>query len=243
MQDPHSISWKEKLCLPLWCWKSFIHDKHEAFRFKYDTKALNLIEDELMDGMTYILYLNSFVYYIIMFVCPLTFVEECGGGLNPISHLIYAAYSFVTIILEVALVLRIERRIKNKNILKLNKWHIVELFMGQIARFDTYLDVCFWNLLYQCSEWSLAGPIGALIILYILYPLYKLVRLLKVSQSFKHTLPKIERNCNLSFIRENMMLATVLDSFCIDNNAEICKKPVPFGRIMGIWTLVTQDGP
>ena len=64
------------------------------------------------------------------------------------SHLIYAAYSFVTIILEVALVLRIERRIKNKNILKLNKWHIVELIMGQIARFDTYLDVCFWILLY-----------------------------------------------------------------------------------------------
>ena len=101
-----------------------------------------------MDGMTYILYLNSFVYYIIMFVCPMTFVEECGGGLNNISHLIYAAYSFVTIILEVVLVLRIERRIKNKNILKLNKWHIVELLMGQIARFDTYLDVCFWILLY-----------------------------------------------------------------------------------------------
>ena len=40
-----------------------------------------------------------------------------------------------------------------------------------------------------------------------------------------------------------MMLATVLDSFCIDNNTEICKKPVPFGRIMGIWTLLTQDGP
>ena len=148
MSDQHEISWKEKLCLPLWCWKSFIHDKHEAFRFKYDTKALNLVEDELMSGMTYILYLNSFVYYIIMFVCPITFVEECGGGLNNISHLIYAAYSFVTIILEVALVLRIERRIKNKNILKLNKWHIVELIMGQIARFDTYLDVCFWILLY-----------------------------------------------------------------------------------------------
>ena len=115
--------------------------------------------------------------------------------------------------------------------------------MGQIARFDTYLDVCFFSLLFQCSHWDLASPIGALIILYVLYPLYSLVSLVKVSQSFKHTLPKIERNCNLCFIRENMMLATVLDSFCIDNNAEICKKPVPFGRIMGIWTLLTQDGP
>lgn len=40
-----------------------------------------------------------------------------------------------------------------------------------------------------------------------------------------------------------MLLATVLDSFCIDNNIEICKKPVPFGRWQGIWTLATQDGP
>lgn len=101
-----------------------------------------------MDGMTVVLYLNSFVYYIIMFVCPIVFVEECGGGLNMISHYIYGGYSLVTLIMEYLLVLRIERRIKNKNILKLNKWHIVELLMGQIARFDTYLDVCFFTLLF-----------------------------------------------------------------------------------------------
>ena len=196
-----------------------------------------------MDGMTFLVYLNSFIYYIIMFVCPIMFVEECGGGLNLTSHEIYGVYSLVTIIAEVALVLRIQRRIQNKNILKLNKWHIVELLMGQIARFDTYLDVCFFTLLYQCEEWELASPIGSLIILYILYPLYNLYRLLRLQKSFKHTLPKIERNCNICFIRENMMLATILDSFCIDNNTEICKKPVPFGRIMAIWTLLTQDGP
>lgn len=44
-------------------------------------------------------------------------------------------------------------------------------------------------------------------------------------------------------MRENMLLATVLDSFCIDNNIEMCNKPVPFGRWQGIWTLATQDGP
>lgn len=40
-----------------------------------------------------------------------------------------------------------------------------------------------------------------------------------------------------------MLLATVLDSFCIDNSTEVCKKAIPFGRTMGIWTLATQDGP
>ena len=101
----------QKICLPLRCWRSFIHDKHEAFRFKYDTKALNIIEDELMDKMTYLLYLNSFVYYLIMFICPITFVEECGQGFNVVSHYIYVAYSIITIIMEITFVLQIERRI------------------------------------------------------------------------------------------------------------------------------------
>jgi hypothetical protein len=144
----HELSWKEKICLPLWCWKSFIHDKHEAFRFKYDTKALNIIEDELMDQMTSLLYLNSFVYYIIMFVCPVVFVEECNGGINMISHYIYVAYSLATIWMEVWCVLKIQGRIKNENILKFNKWHAMEIFMGLIARFDTYLDVCFFCMLF-----------------------------------------------------------------------------------------------
>ena len=64
-----------------------------------------------------------------------------------------------------------------------------------------------------------------------------------MNTDFNHTLPKIERACDLSFIRENMLLATVLDSFCINNNVEVCKKQVTFGRMMGIWTLATQDGP
>ena len=87
-------------------------------------------------------------------------------------------------------------------------------------------------------------PIGVLILLYVSYPLYTLVRLaFCYKPGYKHTLPNIERACNASFIRENMLVATVLDSFCIDNQVTICGKPVPFGRVMGIYTLLFQDGP
>lgn len=196
-----------------------------------------------MDGITKFQYLNSFIYYIIMFVCPVTFINPCGEGLNLMSHYIYGAYTALTIICEVFIVLQIERKINNPNILKFNKWHFVELIMGLVARFDTYLDVCFFVLLLECDQWNLYYPVGALIFLYVTYPFYSLWRLSGLTKSFKHTLPKIERNCDLSFIRENMLLATVLDSFCVDNSTEICKKAVPFGRQMGIWTLATQDGP
>lgn len=116
--------------MPIWCWRSFIHAKHEAFRFKYDTKALRYIENELMDRLTITLYLNSLIYYVIMFVCPFVFVNECGEGLNEATHLIYAAYSVMTVLAEVAFVLRLQHKIGNKNMLTFNRWHVVELLMG-----------------------------------------------------------------------------------------------------------------
>ena len=64
-----------------------------------------------MDSLTKMLYFNSFVYYIIMFVCPIMFVNECGGGVDMVSHVIYATYSFITIIFEIVCVLRIQNKI------------------------------------------------------------------------------------------------------------------------------------
>ena len=109
--------------------------------------ALNTIEDEMMDWMTVALYFNTLVYYIIMFVAPFVFVNECGEGLNNLSHYIYALYSLGTIFLETLVVILIQKKLDNKNLLKFNKWHVVEMIMGQIAHCDTYLDVCFLSLL------------------------------------------------------------------------------------------------
>jgi len=44
----HHIPLWQKICFPIWLWKSLIHDKHEAFRFKYDTVAITRIEEHLM---------------------------------------------------------------------------------------------------------------------------------------------------------------------------------------------------
>jgi len=65
-----------------------------------------------------------------MFVCPFVFVNECGEGMNIVSHIIYACYSLMTLLFEILGVLRIERKIDNANVLKFNKWHFVETIMG-----------------------------------------------------------------------------------------------------------------
>jgi len=63
------------------------------------------------DKITLFLYLNSAVYYLIMFVCPIIFKEDCGEGINPISHIIYGVYSIFTLILEVWIVFAIQAKL------------------------------------------------------------------------------------------------------------------------------------
>jgi hypothetical protein len=60
-----------------------------------------------MDSMTWALYINNVMFYIIMFICPFIFINPCAQGYNNISHVIYGIYSVWTIFLEVFLVLRI----------------------------------------------------------------------------------------------------------------------------------------
>ena len=84
----------------------------------------------MMPAMTKVLYINSFIYYIIMFICPFFFVNPCGKGMNSTSHIIYLLYSVMTFFFEIFSVLRIQKKIDNKDILEFNKWHFVELIMG-----------------------------------------------------------------------------------------------------------------
>ena len=55
--------------------------------------------------------------------------------------------------------------------------------------------------------------------------------------------PYMESTCFASFIRENMLLATVLDSFCINNAFYVRGYPLVFGKLMGFVSFFTQDFP
>lgn len=115
--------------------------------------------------------------------------------------------------------------------------------MGNVARFDTYLDICFLSMIGACEEWKLFTAVCVFFVIYLIYPFYTLFKLsgMKNQPIFVHSLPTIERCGKLAFIRENMLIATVLDSFCISNNVDIpcVTKMITIGRAMAIWTFLT----
>ena len=145
----HEIKCWQKIIFPIWIWKSFIHAKHEAFEFKYEPEAMRTLEEEQMKIIGIVLYFTTVIYYSIVFVCPFVFVShECGVGLSHWALYIYFIYAFISSVWEVFSVLRIQRKVRDAGILSFNRWHATELVMGQIARFDTYLDMCFLSIVY-----------------------------------------------------------------------------------------------
>ena len=236
----------QKIIFPIWCWKSLIHDKHEAFAFKYDTREIEKVEKIIMPGTKKMLYFWTLVYYFIVFVAPPIFkMHECDKTFHIGLFIMYGIYLFLTSIWEIKVVLSIQKLLGNKKLLHFNKWHVVELFMGAIARTDTFLDICFIHILVDCWQiyepWII--PSLSFAIINLLFPLYMLIKLIRNDLGNALFQPNLESTCFASFIRENMLLATVLDSFCINNSFYFLGKPCVFGKLMGYISFLTQDFP
>lgn len=106
------------------CWLDSLYQaKNEAFRFKYDAEKLAMLESK-MDWITIILYINALLFYTLCISMPIIFAEHCGEGISIASHMIYMIYAIINFIFEFAIVLKIQRDLDDKNLLKINKWHI-----------------------------------------------------------------------------------------------------------------------
>lgn len=133
-----------------------------------------------MPGILKSLYFSSIVYYIIVFILPNFFTKnECGKAFKVELFYIYGIYTVVSMIWEIVTVIRIQKALDDKSLLKFNKWHTVELFMGTIARLDTFLDVLFVILIGHCYTEFIPYFVPSLFfaIINFIFPTYLLLRL------------------------------------------------------------------
>jgi hypothetical protein len=168
------------------------------------------------------------IYYLITLVLPYIAIKhECGKTYDPWIYYVYGAYLALSGIWEIYQVLEIQRLANNKRLLQFNSWHVVELFMGSIARTDTFLDILFLHLIMNCWNQFVPWCISSLTfaVLNITFPLIMLLRLMRTDQVNSLVQPYMESACFVAFIRETMLLATVLDSFCINNSFYTLGRP------------------
>ena len=97
--------------------------------------------------------------------------------------------------------------------------------MGQTARLDSFLDFIILLLFLANYKYYMyfAFPSLFFVVVNLIFPLYMLIKLAKVDTKTSPQ-PLLEATNNLAFIRENMLLATVLDSFCLNNSIPIGSK-------------------
>lgn len=135
-----------------------------------------------MPGVKKMLYFWTVVYYVIVIILPFFFDHyQCEKTFSNWLFIIYGIYLFLTSIWEIYVVLQIQRLLNDKTLLHFNKWHVVELFMGAIARTDTFLDICFIHILTNC--WDIYVPwiiptlsFASINLLFPIYMLFKLIR-------------------------------------------------------------------
>lgn len=95
-----------KIVFPVWLWKTMIHAKHEAFRFKYETTKMTELDGKI-GWITWLLYINTIIYYVVSLGGPFLYVNECGMGISAGAHYWYLAYSVINQICEFAFVVYI----------------------------------------------------------------------------------------------------------------------------------------
>jgi len=98
---------------------------------------------------------------------------------------------------------------------------------------DTYFCMVFFVLVDAGRVWRLMIPVGGLILLSQVFPTLIIIgNCCKNSKKSTSPLPKIETAAQLCLVRENMMLACVLDSFCINNYYTVNGKERVLGRLV-----------
>ena len=195
-----------------------------------------------MPGIKKQLYGWTLVYYTIVFFLPYAFIKhDCGKTFDIELYIIYGTYLLLQAVWEVYTVIKIQNLLNNRKLLKFNSWHVVELFMGAIARTDTFIDILFVLLISNCWDIYLPWiiPTMSFAIINFLFPLFMLLKLMRTDFGNKLFQPYLESTCFAAFIRETMLLATVLDSFCINNSFYLAGRPVVFGKLMGFISFFT----
>jgi len=132
------------------------------------------------------LYFWSIIYYIIVLVLPYMAAHEvCGQTYDSWLYLVFGGYLSLSAIWEVWTVLKIQKIAANGNLLKFNSWHVVELFMGSIARTDTFLDILFLHLIMACWADFFPYCVSSLTfaVINIIFPTVMLLKLLKTDKT------------------------------------------------------------
>lgn len=226
------IKFVQKIALPIFSKMQMIPN-----RFQYNESFTKFFAP-IKDGFIFLFFLTNFCLQIFLALfLPIYYVsEQCGGGQDWNSHIIYGAYLVVTFFFELIFLIQSRRKIISNIIEKDLKREefmndMINLVGGILLRFDTYTDVCFLTIAYKCNTdkiffASLIVVIIKLIVKFIqnIRTLYKLIKSIRKHQK----IDCLNLYAKLCCFQSMPLTNDILDRYCPGNakriNHILCKK-------------------
>lgn len=206
-------------------------------RFQYN-ESFDRFFAPISDTLIFWFFLINFLLQIFLAIfLPIYFVyPKCGGGQYWVSHIIYAIYLGITLLLELLFWILTKKKIHSLVMEKdLQREYfindVLNLLGGVLLRFDFYTDVCFLTIAAECDTDKI---FTASLIVVIIKTIVKTIENVRALYKLRNSIKKKQKMdclnlyaklcCFQSFVITN----DILDRYCPGNAKKIkhffCKK-------------------
>jgi len=159
-----------------------------------------------------------------------------------VPYCVFTGYVSVSFLAEISLLLYLKSKIRNPRLFKVNLFHIIRLFSGEIARADVFTDALFVAHLYTNEVKPILFPSAVVLLISLAYPFFMYFRLMRVNKKEDY-LPHVERNAKLAYVSDFQSIATTLDSFCLSNFHGIKGISIAIPKLWAILKTSLEDLP
>ena len=208
-----------------------------ANRFQYN-ESFDKFFASINDYWIFLLFFVNFIlqFFLALFL-PIYYVsDKCGGGQDWNSHIIYGVYLGITLCFEFCFLVASRKKIISNLYEKDLKREVIvndalNLVGGVFLRFDTYTDVCFLTIAYQCNTdkifWASLIVVIVKVIVKSVQNLRTLHKLLKRIRK-KQKMDCLNLYAKLCCFQAMPLSNDILDRYCPGNAKRIhhvlCKK-------------------
>ena len=208
-----------------------------ANRFQYN-ESFDKFFAPIKDFWIFMLFLVNFILQIFLALfLPIYYVsDKCGGGQDWNSHIVYGVYLGFTLCFEFCFLMASRKKIISNLYEKDLKREVIvndalNLIGGVLLRFDTYTDVCFLTIAYQCNTdkifWASLIVVIVKVIVKSVQNLRTLHKLLKRIRK-KQKMDCLNLYAKLCCFQSMPLTNDILDRYCPGNAKRIhhilCKK-------------------
>lgn len=159
--------------------KDLKSNKEDARMFKCNENILTNVESVSQRYISFGVYFSILFFYLTSLIIPMTEGDSCTNGHDVSVYFYYAIYAISSAVMELIFCIYLQRKVDDKEALRVNKFHLWKIVSGQLARMDFFTDVLFMMQMYSCKHFVILAVGISCLVFSSAYQVVMLVKLLR----------------------------------------------------------------